>query len=108
MTKKTLKELEEGIKKIKELRKIESSVKVVVGLLEGRNSDGLAFATLSKIETDYIWFLGKMFDDEFDWISYFVYDCELGTDAKTVTTKEGKKIKVDSVKKLYWLLTHKI
>lgn len=96
--------LEEGIRKMKELDEIEDAFKKPLAML---NPDSFNFLALSKCATDYLWFLKELFRDESDWISYFLYDCEQGKRPMEITFKSGKKMKLKTVRQLYYLLTSK-
>lgn len=94
--------LELGIKKLKELRRIEEKINSSLKLLYPE----MNFFCLGKIESDYLILLKKACGDTHDWISYFVYDCEFGKKAMKVNMPNGKTIKMKSVKDLYYVMTH--
>lgn len=97
-------ELTKAIKVIKKYRAIEKELEKTFGKLNDNHNYGM----LSNFETDYMALLKVAFKDEHDWISYFIYDCDMGENPLEITFKDGKKIKLKTVKQLYWLLTHEV
>lgn len=63
--------------------------------------------SLDKIETSYIHILELLFEDKDEWISYFIYECELGSKPREITLPDGEVMLFRSVKQLYDLLTPK-
>ncbi len=55
----------------------------------------------TNLQDKYIDLLSEYIGDTEEWIPYYVFECNMGIDPKEVTTVNGKKIKLDSVEKLY-------
>lgn len=97
----TKQQLKKSIDFIKELRKTEEILQSAFGKLSDMHTYGL----LSKIEDEYIKLLTIAMEDEYDWVSYFIYDCEFGGKPKKVTFNNGKKeIHLKKVDQLYKLI----
>ena len=46
-------------------------------------------------------------NDKYNWISYWVYDCDMGKKDKNVTDKKGQNIPIKTLSNLYDLITNK-
>jgi len=45
--------------------------------------------------------------DEHNWISYWIYECDMGKKDQKVTDKKGKKIPIKTLSNLYDLINNK-
>lgn len=62
------------------------------------------FVTFSRYQSLVINTLKIAYDDERDWISYFIYDCEYGKKDMEVTINK-KTFKLKTVNQLYQILS---
>jgi len=58
---------------------------------------------LGEIKNEYLSMLKELTHDKYNDIAYFIYDLEYGSKWKvgTITTKDGKDIKLSTIKDLY-------
>jgi hypothetical protein len=96
----TLKQFTHAIDVVKDYRKIEKELEKAFGGLNENHNYGM----LSTVETQYLTLLKIAMNDEHDWVSYFIYDCEMGTKPKEITFKDGTKLKLKTVAQLYKLI----
>lgn len=56
------------------------------------------------LESDLVDSLVKMFDDEDNWIPWWIYETDFGNDAPEVTTSDGIKYIIGTSEQLYYIL----
>ena len=56
-----------------------------------------------RLLDDYIDLLQVMCEDKFEWVSYFIWECDLGKEPKEIEI-ENKKYLLNSVEMLYEIL----
>lgn len=61
-----------------------------------------------EYESRYLELLKDVFNDDGDWISYWVYELDFGRKARknSITDKDGRNIPIKTMKDLYNLLTN--
>lgn len=62
--------------------------------------------TLGRYESLFVKTISEAMNDKYDNISYWIYDCNMGKDAKkdSVTDKNGKGIPIKTLSNLYNLI----
>jgi hypothetical protein len=96
----TAKQLHEQIKILNYYRRVEKELEKTFGMITENHTYGL----LGRVETNHLALLKIAMNDEHDWISYFVYDCDMGKAPKEITFKDGKKLKLATTQQLYKLI----
>ena len=96
----TAKELHQQINILKYYRRVEKELEKTLGMLTENHTYGL----LGRVETNHVALLKIAMNDKHDWISYFIYDCEMGTKPKEITFKDGTKLKLTTTQQLYKLI----
>lgn len=94
-----------GINSIKELRVLEKKMGAAIHAFDPEFND--SHFSLGKIETAIIDILKEMFDDKGpnSWISYYIYDCDFGSNAMQVTLGD-RKITMKTIANLWDVLKH--
>lgn len=64
------------------------------------------YISFNRYETLVVKSLKFAMNDTFDWISYWIYDCDCGKKDMKITDKNGKKIPIKTLSNLYNLLTN--
>jgi hypothetical protein len=95
--------LEKGIRHIKQIRDVEKTLTKLAHAVDPYHTN---YMSLGLFETAYIELLKEALDDTSDWISYFVYDCEMGEKPKKVTPKNEKSFELKTLKQLYALIIY--
>ena len=96
----TLKEFEEYIKKIKKFRENSDKLSEALDIF----TESMTPCINGREEGLMVELLEKLMGDKFNFISWWIYDKNWGTDKKLKYTIEGKKIKTTTIKDLYNLL----
>jgi len=68
----------------------------------------LSFLSFGRYETLVVRSLEFGMNDERGWISYWIYDCDMGKNEGRVTDKKGKKMPTKTLSNLYDLITKNI
>ena len=63
--------------------------------------------SFSRYETLVVESLEFGMNDKDRWISYWIYDCDMGKEDRQVTSKDGKKIPIKTLTNLYNLINRK-
>lgn len=100
MVKITLERFENAIEKLRELRSIEAEINKGLKRLYPE----MNYFSLGKLEADYVDLLKLLTDDNDEWISYYIYECDMGEKPMEVTTPKLGTFKLKTVKQLYALL----
>ena len=64
-----------------------------------------SFVCFGRYETLVVRSLELAMNDESNWISYWIYDCDMSKKDMKVTDKKGKKIPIKTLSNLYDLIT---
>ena len=94
--------LQNGINHIKKIREADKKLSDAFSFVD----TNVRFISLDWIEDDYIKLLSITLNDTYDWISYYVYECDFGKKKREVTVK-GKPFELRTVRQLYKLITTK-
>lgn len=94
--------LQNGINHIKKIREADKKLSDAFKFLDSN----IRFVSLEWVEDDYVKLLSITFNDTYDWISYFVYECDFGKKKREVTVK-GKPFELRTVRQLYKLINIK-
>lgn len=97
----TIKEFTHSINIIKDYRTIEKELERAFGGLNDNHNYGM----LGTVETQYLALLKIAMNDKHDWISYFVYECEMGTKPRKVKPNKGKEFMLKTPEQVYKLIT---
>ncbi len=100
----TLEHLQQAIDHVEYIRECNKKLNEAFSMLNEDNNYGM----LGNLESSYVSMLKNAFDDTTDWIPYFIYDCSLGKEPREIVLKDGKKMKLKTVKQLYQLLIEKV
>lgn len=105
MSKYTMEEFCEVVEHIKALQEYEDALYSVqreyVNRFDCLYHETGSFPTL---ESDLVDSLVKMFDDEDNWIPWWIYETDFGSDAPEVTTSDGIKYIIGTSEQLYYIL----
>lgn len=105
MSKYTMEEFCEVVDHIKALQEYEDAMYSVqneyVSRFDCLYHEPGSFPTL---ESDLVDSLVKMFDDEDNWIPWWIYETDFGSDAPEVTTSDGIKYIIGTSEQLYYIL----
>lgn len=98
----TLPQLTKTIKGLQEMDKYTDALNTALKAFEPQFN----FVSFGRYEALVVNTLKDAFDDKYNWIEYFIYDCEYGTKPKKVEI-DGKKITLKTIKQLYNILCKK-
>jgi len=64
-----------------------------------------SFLCFGRYETLVVRSLELAMNDKFNWISYWLYECDMGRRDKNVTDKKGQNIPIKTLSNLYNVIT---
>ncbi|MFA6089956.1 MAG: hypothetical protein WC755_08925 [Candidatus Woesearchaeota archaeon] len=96
----TKKEFIDTMKKFIELRKFEEEINAVVRKFD----QNFSILSVDKYEDLFVKTLTFAMNDEHNWVSYWIYDCDMGTNTRlmnSVKDMNGKKLQIKTLSNLY-------
>ena len=100
MNKITLQEFELYINNLKQFFEEQKKLEAVIDAISPTSTGVVEFG--GKFVDDYIKVLSRLVDDDFDWVSWFVFENDFGKKGMEAKGSSGSKlIKIKTVKQLY-------
>ena len=90
----------EHMTSLKKMRKAEEKLREAISLLDASNS----YVNFGIYENMFIRTMKFALEDKWSCLSYWVYDCDMGTNKKLITSVKdgkGKKVKLTTLSELY-------
>jgi hypothetical protein len=94
------------MKKLVEYKKLDDDVREISKKID---PDSYGISVFALFETTFVGLIKECVDDKYDWISYWLYECDCGKSdfVDSVKNKRGEKIPLRTLGNLYDCIKNK-